>query len=209
MSTPSLARLRSVLNGIFSLARWDDIRPNGVSVGADVANLTRKAIKSGGFLYDHFVRNQTDVLYYSFQTKHGWPRTPVRPHVHVIPTSLVAGAPSTVLGNAYFRFRWYWTGLGTDLAVPDTPTEQFIALPITIADQMQELAVGPLITPPAEATMSSHLHVEMSRLGADPLDTYDSDAFNGVVAANLAFISADCHAQLKQTGSLFEFSDLP
>lgn len=169
--------------------------------------LTRKAIKSGGFLYEHFVRNQTDVLYFSFQAKHGWPKTIVRPHIHVIPATAVVGADATFIGNAYFLFRWYWTGIGTELKVPDVVAQQNLTLPITIGDQMEELVLGPEITPPAEVGPSSHLHVEMSRLGTNVLDTFDADAANGTAAANLAFVSDDCHMQLKATGTKFEYSN--
>lgn len=206
---PILARLLRVLDGRFDHPRWDDIKPNLVSVGSGSAALDRKAIRTGAPLYDHFVRNQTDVLIYSFQTEHGWDGTIVRPHAHVIPTSLVVGDSATVLGNVYWLFRWAWTGIGTGLKIPvgSAWTNLNITQPITIGNQMEELIVGPSITPPSGLPLSAHLHVEMSRLGTNALDTYDSDSESGTAAANLALVSVDCHARRIRTGSKYETAD--
>ena len=59
---PILKRLTQLLDGRFNTARWFDLKPNTVSVGAGAAALTRKAVRLNAPLYDHFVSNQDDTL---------------------------------------------------------------------------------------------------------------------------------------------------
>lgn len=42
-------------------------------------------------------------------------------------------------------------------------------------------------------------------MGTDPLDTFNANAENGALAANLALLSVDCHGLVLQDGSVAEF----
>lgn len=211
MATPSLHRVNTTYDGRFGRARWQDFRPNVVSVGSAAAALTRQVITVGGFLFDHFAFNQDDTLCFSFQMKHEWViGTPIRPHIHAIPTSAVVGSDATVLGNVYTHWRWAWTCIGSGLKFPIGAAieEQYITTPITIGDQLEEITIGPTLTPPVGFGLSGHLHIEVSRLGLSAAqDTYHSSANTGIAAANLALASVDAHALVKSTGSKEEFSD--
>jgi hypothetical protein len=188
--------------------RWVDVPPTFVSVGTAAAALTRKELRGPNTsLYDFFVHNQLDVLYMGFQFPHGWARTPVRPHAHITPSSWSVGAAGTSLGNARFQWKYCWSGVGTGLVIPESAgwSTTTTDVPITIGDQYTELITGPLITPPAAATASSHLHVQVTRLTTDPADTYETASQYGTAAANLALLSVDCHAQVRTAGTITEY----
>jgi len=194
------------LEADLDIGTWHDLLPVTASVGTGASALTVKEISPGEALYKHWDRGTSDKAYYSFQNPHDLlPGTQFRPHAHSIPVTNVAGAATDVIGNVYWEYRYAWSGIG--LEMPKVWTQVFVTEVITVGDQWREVISGPLITAPAGLPVSAHLHVAVSRRSDLPQDTFKAGAQYGLVTANLALVSVDCHAKLRRTGgTITEFA---
>lgn len=167
------------------------------SQGLAAAALTEKAYRDTGFVMQWMVSNQADALCMAVQLNHNVEQgQQVRCHLHMIPTGNGAG-------NLYFSVRYTWTTRGT--AIPalsgwTVPTN--ITHAVALADRYKPQIVS-LFTAnaPVAQEASDFVLVYLSRLGNDPLDTYDSGDTDGTAAANMAILGIDCHVQVDKFGS--------
>lgn len=170
---------------------WNDVL-GAVQNGTGAASLSTAAYRDTGFRLYHFSSNQNDILSFAYQMPHGWARTPVRPHVHVLPT---ASATGTVFWRAYYT--WSLTGSGQEVPALADWTRVEWEQPLTPADQYTESATSPgLITPPDWADASAHLLVHWERRAGTSFDTYNQV---------LPLLSFDVHVQVSTHGTVVEF----
>lgn len=193
--------------------RWTDVLPTFVSSGKGNTSLTTQVAPDAASLseYEHFRSNADARLSLRFQFPHSWKlRSQVRPHLHLMPCTNEAGSPEDVIGNVVFNFYFAWTDLPSGQPLPNFAlwTHVKVVTPITVADQYTEIIVSPgLHYPPVWAGVSANMHCVMQRPGSsDGDDTYEAANPVGLATANIAVVSADCHALVQQTGSQIELA---
>lgn len=173
---------------------WDDVI-GPIDFAASVAALTYEAYRDTPAMVSKMRHDQNDALTLRFQMPHGWDLGNVGPHIHVIPTA--AGSGNFVLDGYYT-----WSRIGT-LALPAlsgwTPFTASKAL--VAGDQYIEQVLSlATVVPPANAKYpSANLWVYLRRVSAT--DTYETNAPDGTVQANIVLAGADCHVRKSRAGT--------
>lgn len=181
---------------------WDDIFgtfAQGSGTGALTYEQYRNTVRS---LY-HFRHDQNDIIYQEYQSSHmQMLNASVIFHAHVIP--LATWVPGDPTKNVYWEVKYFWAEINAEIPVDASwPTAVNIATPFAPTDQFKHKMVNLATIPmPAANTVSAFLLVRVTRLGTDPLDTYNVDKVGGTVAANLALLGFDLHYQKNRPGSI-------
>lgn len=130
-------------------------------------------------------------------------------HIHCVP---MANQTANVRLCVYYKWINYGETLPTDTAVAaGTWTRTYVTLPITAAEQYKEGVCTILsnVSPPANETPSSILHVIIIRLGSSStLDTYNTNkTCGGTNSANFGVVYIDAHYPVSKLGSRTNTTD--
>lgn len=198
--------MKSVISPPTSV-RHDDMQ-GAAQASAGISALTSEAYRDTAFVMPFFRHDQNDTLSMTFQFSHrrklGSPLDSI--HIHYIPMVNPAA-----IENVYFSYSYAWKTTDTEFPALVSWTSGNATLPIQTTDAFKTLlfSIVTNIAAPANEGYSSILLFRITRLGTDPLDTYDTDKATppGTAAANLGLLYFDCHYVTDRRGSALESSD--
>lgn len=178
---------------------WDDLQGT-FDAASGVASLTIEVYKDA-FSLPFFRHDQNDTVYMRYQMPHGWNKTAVRPHIHLMPCAQV-GLNVTQSIDIGYQLGWlpargFW---------PSTWTTGSITVPVSgsmyeshVKASFGEIAVS-------NPLASDVLLVRIVRSGSGAVDTFTtSKPGAGLAAANVAILYADVHYRSDRAGSIAEF----
>jgi len=184
-----------------------DDQQGAVQASAGISALTSEAYRDTAFIMPFFRHDQADTLSLTFQFSHkrklGSPLDGI--HIHYI-----AMVNPAAIENVYFSYSYSWQTEGGEFPLLASWTNGNATLPIGTTDAFKNklFSIVTNIAAPANETTSSILLFRITRLGTDPLDTYDTDKATppGTSAANLGLQYFDCHFITDRRGSVSEFA---
>jgi hypothetical protein len=180
---------------------WTDV---AVSAIEGAGALTQDDFPENGSPFQalFMANNADDEISFVAQLPHSWrPTTPVRPHLHIVPC-----ADPLASQVARFQIRYAWSSVNA--AIPPLSEWATATVDVTIdpgGALKQRIVSFEPIQPPAGVHESALFMWSVSRLGAQPEDTYSTNKAWGNGAANVAVLSVDVHYQTEKSGTEIEF----
>lgn len=175
---------------------WDD-QQVAATTGVGASALTAVTIPGASGKVLTMSSTGTDALTLYAQMSHGWARTLVRPHCHIMP--LYNPVAQSVVR---FSGQWAWTDVNGVLPAGGSWTS-FGPVDVTIetTDALKHklVSIG-TVAPSAAPGSSSVLVVHVMRDGASASDTYTVSG-----PSNLAVLGCDVHYQANAFGTTAEY----
>lgn len=177
--------------------RWTDLQGT-FDNSTMLAALTFEALPNGFSTY-FFRHDQNDSFQMRFQMPHSWNGGPVRPHLHIVPTT----AP---LSDQYIEWGYQlaWVGLHQQLPTTWITGSVRTTVEANVSGTMEKKVLLGTLTP-VDPHTSDFILMRVMRSGSAASDTYTTSKSSGTQQANVALLGFDIHFQMNSAGTTSEY----